>query len=361
MKFEGLSRLRSRGKKLDVISERQGGDERPEYNRVKESLRLEQREISKPLIEEAKRRRDRILEARGFLSMSKVDFDTYFSSNDFEVRAGLQQQNVGDCYAVAAIHAMSRSPHFEMICRSSMKRLSDSSWEVRIPLMSESGEVITITPDELSPQKNERFLRRERGHLLPDLRRKLKPLKGKEGLQVLEAAFIKAKFGSVDRLAVEGGWGDEVLLELGGDSFIQYRVQAALWNQDKEKWEYPGLNSVNEENMAYLDHYLENFNPEVHIATVATKHGIGERLGFYRARGTAKFLVPGHAYSISGVDPEKRTVQLANPWDTSKVFELSFEQLKANFTSFGAIRIDSAKLLSRMESVERKAAWNKTI
>lgn len=328
-----------------------------EYDGLKEYLKREQREISKPVIEEAKRKRNQLLEARGLLPMSKDDFNTYFSSKDFEVRADLKQQNVSDCYAVAAIHAMSRSPHFEIICRSSMKKLPDGSWQVRIPLMSENGQMITITPEELLPQKNRQFLRRkERGGIMPDLRRKLMPVKSKEGLQVLEAAFIKQKFGSVDRLAAERGWSEEVLLSLGGDNFEEYSINSAKFNRNKKKMEYPGLDSLDERHMAYLDHYLENFDPEVHMATVSTKHGVGKATGFYRVKGTLKFLVPGHAYSISSVDTEKKMVNLSNPWNTSKPIELSFKQFKEKFSGFRAIRINSAKLLKNMEGVEEKAA-----
>lgn len=241
-----------------------------------------------------------------------------------------------------------------------MKRLPDGSWQVRIPLMSKDGQMITITPEELLPQKNSQFFKRkEKGEIMPDLRRKLRPVKGKEGLQVLEAAFIKQKFGSVDRLASEGGWPEEVLLSLGGDNFKEYSINSATWNPEKEKWEYLGLGSLNEKNMAYLDHYLENFDPEVHIATASTKHVGAEAVPFYRAKGTmTKFLLAGHAYSISDVDAEKKMINLANPWDTSKPMQLTFEQFKENFSGFNAIRIDSAKLLSSMRHVEKKKDLN---
>lgn len=365
---EGLGRLGGRlkdkvkvvvakAKNADTGAEKSESNERTEYTELKDYLKREQREVSRPIIEEARRRRNQLLEERGLFLMSKSDFNAYFSSKNFEIRADLKQQNVGDCYAVAAIHAMSCSPHFEMICRSSMKRLPDGSWQVRLPLMSEEGQMVTITPEELLPQKNRQFLKRnQKDGKMPDLRRKLKPVKGKEGLQVLEAVFIKQKFGSVDRLAAEGGWGEEVLLSLGGDNFKKYRLDSAIKNQDTEEWEYPGLSSLDEKGMAYLDHYLENFDPEVHIATVSTKHGVGKVTGFYRASGTVKFFVPGHAYSISDIDTEKKTVSLANPWDTSKTIALTFDQFKKTFSGFQAIRIDSAKLLMRMKNVEGKAA-----
>jgi len=354
---EKFSGFLAKEKTADIAEQKPEGAERPEYQEVKDYLKYEQRELSRPIIEEAKRKRDQLLETRGLLSMSKEDFSNYFSSKDFEVRADLKQQNVGDCYAVAAIHAMSRSPHFEMICRSSMKKLPGGSWQVRVPLLSEGGQMVTITQEEISPQWNKQFLRRGKdSKFMPDLRTRLKPVKGKEGLQVLEAAFIKAKFGTVDRLAAEGGWGDEVLLQLGGDKFKQYRLNSATYNTENKKWEYPGLNSLNEKQQAYLDHYLENFDPEVHMATVSTKHEKGEALGFYKVKGALEFLVPGHAYSISGVDREKRVVTVANPWNTAKPINLTFDQFKENFSGFEAIRIDSAKMLQSMKKVERKAA-----
>lgn len=354
---EKISSLLSKEKDSNLMTEKPEISVGSKYDELKERLKREQREISGPVIEEARRKRNQLLEARGLLPMPKEDFDTYFSSKNFEIHADLKQQNVADCYVVAAIHAMSRSPHFETICRSSMKKMLDGTWQVRVPLMSEDGQIITIRPEELLPHKNRQFLKRsKRGGAIPDLRKKLMPVKGKEGLQVLEAAFIKRKFGSVDRLAAEGGWGEEALLKLGGDNFKKYSIHSAVFNQKSKKWEYPGLNSLDEKSMAYLDHYLENFDPEIHMATASTKHGVGNITGFYKAKGTAKFLVHGHAYSISGIDAEKKIVKLANPWNTSKPIEMTFDQFKENFSSFNAIRIDSAKLLRNMRSIEKKSA-----
>lgn len=247
-----------------------------------------------------------------------------------------------------------------MICRSSMMKLPNGSWEVRVPLMSENGEVVTISPDELLPQDNPDFLRRnEDNRFIPDLRRKLHLAKGKEGLQVLEAAFIKKKFGSVDRVAADSGWSEEVLLSLGGDKFKRYSVDSATYNKEGTKVIYPGLASIPPEKMAFLDHYLENFDPEIHIATVSTKHvdtstlsgKITDQLGGYRAENTLKFFVPGHAYSVSGVDSEKKIITLANPWDTKKPNTLTFDQFKKTFSGLNAIRIDSTKLLAQMNNL----------
>lgn len=356
---ERLSRLLTREKDIDADVDESAG--RTKYTEIREFLSQELNEISRPMVEEAREKRNQLLEARGILCMSKSDFNDYFSSKEFEVNSDLRQQNVGDCYLVAAIYALSRSPHFETICRASMQKLPDGSWQVRIPLMSENGEVIIVTQKELLAQKNSQFLSRsETGGVLPDFRRKLQPMKGKEGLRVLEAAFIKHKFGMVDRLRAEGGFGDEVLEAFGGSSFSQYRIESSTVNPKGGKREYPGLSSIDNEHMAYLDHFLENFDPEIHIGTAETKfatNAVSESVGYYRIKGTVRPLVHGHSYSISNVDSEKRIITLANPWDTSKPIPLTFNQFKQNFSSLSAVRIDCADLLRSMtQTLEAKVA-----
>jgi len=335
-----------------------------EYERIKGFIRNYERENVAPVIEEAKRMRNKILEERGLLQMSQEDYQTYFAPKDFEVGAELNQGNVGDCYAVAALHALSCSPNYEIICRSSMKKLPDGSWEVKIPLLSENGDVINITQEELGPQKNAQFLKVKEGDIMPDLRYSLKSLGGKEGIRVLEAAFIKKKFGSVDRLAAEGGWGSEVLESLGGDNFKKYSINSNKYNADRKTHEHPGLVSLPADEMAFLDHVLENFDPEVFIATAATRFmdtktlsgQVLEGIGVYKGKDTMQVFVPGHAYSISGVDKKNRVIKLANPWDTTKSIELTFDQFKGTFGGLDAVRIDNAKLLSNMSNIAKSGA-----
>lgn len=327
--------------------------EKKVYEETRERLEREQKELSQGIIKEARRKREELLEARGVFMMSKSDFDTYFSGS-FEVGADLKQGNTGDCYAVAAIHALSRSPNFELICRSSMQRMPDGSWQVKFPLMNEFGKTITIKPEDILSQRNKRFLRRsEKGKILPDLRMRLSPLKGKEGLRVLEAAYIKSKFGSVNRLAAEGGYSEEFLQKLCGDMFNRFAIESFRRGQKGEEFEYPGLKSLNEEPMAYLDHFLENFDPDVFVATVYTKGG-GLRLKpGYRAKGTVKFLAKRHAYSVSSVDRQEKTITLVNPWNTSKSLRFTFDQFKENFSGLGAVRINNSRLLKKMDAIDR--------
>ena len=308
-----------------------------------------ERKLSEPLHEEVREMRDRLLESRGRLPMSKEDFDLYFSPKDFEVSADLKQQNVGDCYLIAAIHAMSCSPHFELLCRSSMERSSDGSWRVKIPLLNEDGEWITVTKEEILPQKNKKFL--GWGWFRPDdgldTRAELRPVQGKEGLQVLEAAHIKKEGWSsvVDRLAAEGGFGGKALSLFVGDNFVKFEVNPGLWNQGRP------LKTLDSEEADLLDSFLESFDPEVYMATAGT--GIYDD-SLPGAPGTEELLVANHFYSITGVNAEERTITLANPWNTLRPMEMSFDHFKENFSNVGAVRVDNANLLLNMRKIDRK-------
>ena len=154
----------------------------------------EQREIRHPIIQEAIKKRNELLETRGLLQMSKVDFDTYFASSKFDIRTDLKQGNTGDCYAVAAIHAMSRSPHFEMICRSSMKKRLDGVWEIKIPLLSKNWRMITISPEELLTQENKQFLKRnKRGGNNTRFKNRAIANAGRRGIASFGSSFYKTK------------------------------------------------------------------------------------------------------------------------------------------------------------------------
>ena len=341
-------------------------EHKSEYERIKGLIKNYERENLPPVIEEAKRMRNKLLEERGLLQMSQEDYQKYFAPKDFEVGAELKQGNVGDCYVLAALHALSCSPNYETICRSSMRKLPDGSWEVKIPLLSENSDVITITEEELAPQKNALFLKVTEDGKSPDRRQLLTSLKGKEGIKVLEAAFIKKKFGRVDRLASEGGWQSEVLTSLGGDNFKKYLINSSKYNADRKIYEHRGLVSLPADNMAYLDHILENFDPEVFIATASSRRmdtktlsgKVLDAVGVYKGKNTMQTFVPEHAYSISGVDKKNKIIKLANPWDTTKIIELTFDQFKGTFSGLEAVRIDNAKLLSNMGNIAKGGAQN---
>lgn len=339
-----------------------------ELIREMEDKRMEEirgRENSLETIKACRERRDSILEKRGLLRMPKEEFEEYFSSKDFKIRADLKQGNTADCYLVAAIHALSNSPHYEMIVRSSMKRLGNGSWVVKIPLLGDNQKEVHISPDDIKPQENPYYSRlseylgvetfslvkrvADKIGIKMDNRKTLNPVKGDEGLQALEAAFIKYKFGTkfdiVDRLSAEWGWADDVLIAYGGNYFKDDRIYA-----DTGKT----LRSLPKDKLELIDKYLETFDSEAHIATVSSKSsGVTGEIAYQGINFEKKF-VSNHSYSVLEVNQIEKTIKLSNPWDTSKSFELTFDQFKDNFAGISGIRIDNAKLLKKMEDILEK-------
>lgn len=324
--------------------------------------------LNQARVREAQQVRNRILEGQGRLTLNREDFSQYFTQEYKALGKGLNQRNVLDCYLVAAIDAMSHSPHFELMMRTSLKKLPNGDWEVKIPLMDPSGETIIITQKEIQSQWNPNLKDPKKvikGFGSDLLRPKLAPMKANEGYRVLEAAFIKHKFGKVDRAAAERGWTGDVLEIFGGDFTRRTDLKSSKWNPDTKEWEYPGLKSLDEHSMKELDTLLNSYDPNIHIATASTPHNLNlsnlpnriiSKLGFYKADGSFKFFVPGHAYSIQSIDPTNKVITLANPWNTTKPITLTFDDFKATFSNVTFVRIDNDKLLQRMENLEREAA-----
>lgn len=285
--------------------------------------------IRPSLMEEARQKRMAMLEDKSLLPMSKEDFDRYFS----EKSELIDQRNMGNCYSIAAIDALRSSPHFEMLMRSSMKKNPDRSWEVRFPFLDKDAKPIHITRDDIMPQLNPQYLQKDKNGNT-DMRVNLDPPDGPEGIKALEAALIKKKYGSVDRLKAEGGHGDEALLEMGGNNFTRSSIVSnkIKYNFAHAKWE-PALDKLGAEDMKRLDSYLDNYNPNVDIGT-ANK---------FTSRNTA------HAYSIRKVDRDKKTIKLADPHALDKPITLSYDEFKKQFYAISSIRIDNAKYKKNIE------------
>lgn len=224
--------------------------------------------INGRLIKEAIRKRTEMLEKKGFFPMTIQEFKKYFAPGK------LKTQNADNCSTVSPINALRQSPNFEIIIRSSMKKLTDGSWKILIPLMSEDGKLITITPEELLPQSNPQFSMPKNGKI--DLRKVLLPPVGPEGLRVLEAAFLKSKFGKVDRLKGEENSGDEIISILGGNNFTVYDISSTRKNPESGAEEHPGLDTLPPQEMSQLDDLLENFDPDIDIAVAKTKDSDNE-------------------------------------------------------------------------------------
>jgi len=296
-------------------------------------------------LEEMIKMQNHILESDDSLLMSKSDFNKYFLTGESMVNNDLKQRNVGDCYLISAINALRYSQYFEIMCRSSMKKNHDGSWQVKIPLLSKDSEIININPEEISSYWNDNFLkRRGQYNTSLDLRMKLSPVKGPEGFRVLEAAFIKKKFGRVNRFIAEGGFSREVFLTFCGENFKEDKNLSYQHNIKSGRIVESNLSSLQDKSKFYLDNFLKNFNSKIYVATASTSHN--EVID-------NKSLSPYHSYAIVSTDSINETIDLIDPINTSRLIRLTFEQFKADFFTLEIFKINCPVFLKNMNELEK--------
>jgi len=336
------------------------------YIEIREELKRKQ-EQELIVIEEAKKIKDRILE-KGKLAMTEKEYNEYFVPEG-QIGGNIKQQIVGNCGGLAGIHGLSCFSWFEFFCRISIQKIGEN-WEAKTPFMNDGGRKVIVGKKDISSQWNGAFLQQ-----MPlggiDVRPRIGPIKALEGMQVLEAVLtlanntaeytkiIKGPISDIERRMTEGIAGDDTLMIFGGEIFEKCGIEAN-WKthsgevkaaEDANKYTYR-LSSLDEENMAKLDHYLEHWNNDIYLATAVPYIFTDKKI---KIDGVKQKIFPNHWYSIADIDSKRKVVIIGNPHDTSKPIELSFDQFKENFTAFRAVKINGVNLLKKLRRVEQES------
>ena len=77
-----------------------------------------------------------------------------------------------------------------------------------------------------------------------------------------------------------------------------------------------------------------------------------------RIKKRAKYVAESHAYRIESIDTENRTISLINPWNTSKVITLSYEDFGFYFNSIRAVNLGTVKADTQNKYLASKLAQN---
>ena len=313
-----------------------------DYVAIKEfdARKTEEELINQELISEVEKVKIELLEGEGKLTLSHEDFDKYFDKNSFEFGANLKQSNVGDCYLVSAMYSMSKSAQFEIMMRSSIKENPDGTWYVNLPLMNTNAETIKIYPYELEPEINLDFGKEfswNKGFV--DNRENLEPVQAKEGFQILEAAYIKKKFGEVHRLKVEAGWGTEAFRDIHNENISTERVSI----EDKSEF-----------NKRKVEYIFNNFNKNTDMIVLnahPNKGVLNENKGYKTYEVGGNILYGRHAYSLDSVDKENKIIRVVNPWDTSKKLDIKFEEIEEAFSVIELGNLNMDTFLSNLQKM----------
>lgn len=285
-----------------------------------------------------------------YTSLSKKQFDSMFGSWN-----AIRQQNVGNCYLIASLNSLRESPHFEVLVRTSIKEVR-GGWEVKVPLGSPNARSVFITKEDLKPQPNPKYNRANRQGEV-DTRKYLDPVDAPMGYKVLEAAFIKQVLGGVlDRSKIEGGFGHQSLLSLLGNNFEKVKVSGSDRIRDPrhthaQYGESPAFIRGTELGRSNLVNFLDSYDNAKFIATANTpSSAIGDR-GRFKINGIE--FATGHAYSIVNVDKFNKNVFVANPWDTSKVIKLSYDEFMQVFNQVSAVEVRHKQLIENFDRIKK--------
>ncbi len=242
------------------------------------------------------------------------------------------QKNVWNCYFVAAMHSLRQSPDFEVIMRTSIRKVS---WwyEVQIPMLSTwKGKSVFIPEWSLEAQQNPNYGRKNKWWGI-DNRTHLDPIDGPLWYKVLEMAYIIEKFWGPDRLKAEWGFGSEVLLRMTGDNFVQTKIWSFwIWKSLYEQgWQ-----------SSFLD-FAKKYDPKRNIATANSIHWEGWHDNSYIIDGIK--ISHSHAYSIMNINRFTQEITLRNPWVWEKPIVMNYEQFLRAFSEIDGVQINYDALL----------------
>ena len=251
-------------------------------------------------------------------------------------RNDLRQQNVGNCYLIAAFNSLKQSPHFHELMAMSIRQTSPperSGYVVSFPLGSlKKTRTVHVDIGDLFDQKLHKADRKGRTSL--------KAVQGSLGWKILEAAFIKDQTGKLDRAAVEGGFGHNAL----GAMF-----QGNATRDEVGRFQQLPIAELSPRDVKQTEEWLNRFSNGQDIATVNSRVMQGKNDTYtYDVQGTYGLvkIFYQHAYSIQSVDKFARRVVVKNPHDTSKAIVLSYEDFMKAFTHVSSVKLDFDKLFT---------------
>jgi hypothetical protein len=253
------------------------------------------------------------------------------------------QANVGDCYLIAVLNALRKSDLFEVIMRYSIKKIS-GGWMVKVPLASANGKWIKIKKSDLKKIKNPQYHKKDKyGDL--DRRVYLDPVAASKGIQLLEATFIKDKYGN-DKIAAEGGFGNKAMEALFGDSVAKVRFAASddIVNKKGRSQTVDGY-SVSD-SFANTDgastKLYEIFKQHTINLDFAVMNSLPRRDSKYEDYKifTGKYFYHNHAYSLVSVDKFKKTIDVEDPHDSDKTITLTYVEAAEAFSQYSGVKID---------------------
>lgn len=204
-----------------------------------------------------------------------------------------EQENVGDCYLLTAIYALSKHPKGASLIEKMVKIDKDGNYIVEFP----NGYPISIRPDELDGQQ-----------LNGDTKNSVT---GELGIKAIERAYGRyIKIGSENATMFaqidDGGFVDNAIEKLTDKYANRVYLDSILSIDD-------------------LFSDLERKGFDNFVFACSTKHSDDYYID------PKKKYVSSHAYAIKNINTKKRTVEIINPHHTKTSQKVDFDEFQKYF------------------------------
>ncbi len=248
----------------------------------------------------------------------------------------IRQANVGNCYLIATFVSLQRFDHADAILRTSIKKNGDS-YAVRIPLGMKNGREIVVTKQEMNELQTT-----AKGE-------KLQPVNAAEGWKLLEAAFTKMRTGGMNREKTSGGRSEIALAEMMGGHGTE-----GLWGTRANPEQNRSKNNQNgdvmkgtynlEVHRGKVEAMLNRFSNGKHLVHLSSLRGPKDDTTQYDIDGHSFYH--NHAYSLTNVNAQARTVTVINPHNSGAPIKLTYDQLLRGFVGIDVATIDYKKMFT---------------
>ncbi len=211
----------------------------------------------------------------------------------------MSQKNIGDCFLLAPIYALSRNKKGQEILNKMVKVMPDGSYLVQFY----ECKPIIVAPDELDGQSKS------------DGSKKY-CVSGELGLRAIERAYAKLlKYISVSNSGKtmfadidSGGYPDKTLFKISGITSDRYKI-----TQDC--------------NIDAVLNKIGNDNPRNHVLLCTTPN-LKEDYSDPQKR-----FCTSHAYAVKYINPQKRIMCIINPHNTKRDYIVSWDEFKLYFSN----------------------------
>lgn len=209
----------------------------------------------------------------------------YKSTKDID----LGQENVGDCYLLSTIRALSHSDWGANAIKEMVKIDKNGNYVVTFI----NQKPITITIDELNGDKEK------------------KSVSGELGIKAIERAYAKLAKDNVAKSNIN-------FLNEGGDMGVALKLMTGL---DSKKY------STADKNLEIILNEISQKGTNNFVLTCGTQNE-GKHNGFV---DKDKKFHTGHAYAIKSINNKDKTIELINPHNTKTSQTVSWTEFKEVF------------------------------